>query len=149
MIREFRGPYSFLSNFWPSPINFEGLKFKTLEHAFQAAKSTDNRYRMMIASLGAPGAAKAAGKGVKLRPDWQDVRVNIMYRLLLLKFENPELRQKLLDTKDEEIQEGNSWGDTFWGVDLKTGKGGNMLGMLLMEVRDALRDEDNATKPKA
>lgn len=54
---------------------------------------------------------------------------------------NPELLRRLLDTGDLTLIEGNHWGDTFWGVDIRTGKGDNHLGMILMQVREQRRHE--------
>jgi len=68
-----------------------------------------------------------------MRPDWEAVKDDIMYRCVLAKFEDPILRQRLLDTGDQELIEGNTWGDTYWGV--CKGKGRNMLGKTLMAVR--------------
>ena len=67
-----------------------------------------------------------------------------MYRICLAKFtQNPDLAKRLLDTGDEILEEGNTWHDTYWGVDLKTGEGKNMLGSILMRVRNELRIKSN------
>lgn len=58
-----------------------------------------------------------------------------MRTLVRLKFEDPILREKLIATGDQELQEGNTWNDTFWGISLKTGKGRNELGKILEEIR--------------
>jgi predicted NAD-dependent protein-ADP-ribosyltransferase YbiA (DUF1768 family) len=60
---------------------------------------------------------------------------------LALKFSDPVLREMLLDTGDAILEEGNMWNDTFWGIDLNTGKGQNHLGRLLMERRAELNNE--------
>lgn len=65
-----------------------------------------------------------------------------MYQIIKDKFtRNPDLRKKLLETGNEELIEGNWWHDTYWGVDIKTGKGQNKLGKILMKVREELRKE--------
>ena len=61
-----------------------------------------------------------------------------MRDLLHLKFSSIELAQMLLSTGSEILQEGNTWNDTFWGVNAHTGQGRNVLGKLLMEVRAEL-----------
>ena len=62
-----------------------------------------------------------------------------MEEIVRAKFtQNHALRQQLLDTGDRELREGNSWHDIFWGVDLRTGKGENHLGKILMKVRSEL-----------
>ena len=137
MINRFDGEYRFLSNFFPSPIRYDGILYTTVEHAYQAQKTLDIGERRKIANLRSPFSAKKVGKVIMLRKDWHKVSLNIMYQLVLLKFtSHPELAKDLLATGEQEIVEGNDWGDTFWGkVD---GKGLNHLGRILMRVRDEL-----------
>lgn len=135
MIDKFSGEYAFLSNFYPCSIMFEGIVYPTAEHAFQAAKALDQLSRRRIASAGTPAEAKRMGRAVKLRPDWESIKIDIMRRVLKEKFRNPDLLRRLRETTHEPLIEGNTWNDTFWGqVD---GKGKNWLGKLLMEIRDA------------
>lgn len=142
MIKQFKDEYRFLSNFWFSQIEFEGIIYQTNEHAYQAAKTLDQNVRIFVASLPKPGDAKKYGRRIKLRPDWESVKFDIMYQINLDKYtSNLYLRRKLLDTGNEHLQEGNMWGDTIWGVDLRTGKGENNLGKILMRIRDELRGE--------
>ena len=135
----FRGEYAFLSNFQKCNIEFEGDVYPTVEHAFQAAKTFDKEERKRILSFASPVIAKRIGRKVKLRADWEDVKCDIMLQLLKKKFKNPELAEKLLATGEAELIEGNNHGDRFWGM--VNGEGKNMLGKLLMEVRDDLRTE--------
>lgn len=135
--------YEFLSNFYPCKIYYEGITYPTTEHAFQAAKTMDACERLAIAGLESPGQSKRAGRKVKLRPDWEEVKVSIMYDILRLKFMSNNktsklLQQKLLDTDSAELIEGNTWNDKFWGV--CDGSGENMLGRLLMLVREEIKD---------
>lgn len=140
MIKQFKDEYRFLSNFWFSEIEFEGIRYQTNEHAYQAAKTLDQDERIYISKLPKPGDAKRYGRRIKLREDWESVKFDIMYRINLDKYtSNLSLKKKLLDTCNEYIQEGNMWGDTIWGIDLKTGKGENNLGKILMRIRDELR----------
>jgi predicted NAD-dependent protein-ADP-ribosyltransferase YbiA (DUF1768 family) len=131
-ILQFRGEYRFLSNFYPVNIEYEGIEYPSVEHAYQACKSVDDNIRLEISKM-TTGKAKEFGKTIKYREDWVDVKVPLMKNLLLLKFQNEELKQKLISTGDDFIVEGNDWGDTFWGV--CNGRGHNMLGVLLMYVR--------------
>ena len=140
----FSGRYAFLSNFYPSQIAFEGQFYPTVEHAFQAAKTLDFAERERISSLGTPGLAKKAGRKLNLRPGWNDKRIEVMWHLLQLKFEIPFLRNELLNTFPQELIEGNTWNDTFWGV--CDGKGENQLGVMLMEVRSHLRFQMEQSK---
>ncbi len=136
-ITSFSGAYRFLSNFWPATIVYEGVKYSTTEHAYQAAKSLDPVIREAISFLPYPSQAKKAGKGIKVRADWEEVKLQVMLDVLRLKFNSSEfLRLRLLATAPQELIEGNTWNDTFWGV--CNGKGQNHLGKLLMQVRDEL-----------
>ena len=116
------------------------MEYKTVEHFFQAAKAQSVEAAVNIANTKTPGDAKRAGRGATLRTDWDHVRLDIMRFALRMKFSDPKLRDKLVATDYMYLAEGNTWNDTFWGVDLETGKGENNLGMLLMELRDTLRD---------
>ncbi len=142
MINKFDGPFAFLSNFYHSPIIYEGLEYPTVEHAFQAAKTLDIDERRYIAVLPTPGAAKRAGRNVHLRKDWEDIKIDVMRECLKEKFKDPELFASLLATGDRELIEGNCWHDNFWGVcscERSQGQGQNHLGKLLMELRTELR----------
>lgn len=138
-INKFDGKFRFLSNFYPSPIFYDGILYPTVEHAFQAAKTLDVRERKAkFNDKLTPGEAKRNGRHVKLRPDWEEVKVNIMYELVLQKFTaHPLLAQDLLKTYPATLIEGNHWHDHFWGV--CDGTGENKLGLILMKVRDQLR----------
>lgn len=137
MINTFDGKYRWLSNFWPSVVELDNAMYASVEHAYQAAKTLDESWRVKLTkpTLTAAGAKKI-GQRVPMREDWEDVKIGVMRDLLVQKFTNLTLRQALIDTKGEELVEGNWWGDTFWGV--CKGKGRNELGKLLMEIRDEL-----------
>lgn len=135
-IGPFIGKWEFLSNFHPSPVEFGGIVFSTVEHAYQAAKSHSHEQRKHIASLRTPGQAKRAGGRMVIdREAWEARKFDIMLSLVRAKFQHPELRQKLIETGEEEIVEINHWGDKEWGRCSKTGEGKNMLGKILMQVR--------------
>ncbi|MBB6003828.1 NADAR family protein [Arcicella rosea] len=68
--------------------------------------------------------------------DWDSKRLYIMTELLILKFSNPILLAKLLETKDKYLIEGNEWNDTFWGV--CNNRGRNYLGRILMNIRERI-----------
>jgi ribA/ribD-fused uncharacterized protein len=144
-ITSFTGEYEFLSNFSWSPVLHDSIQYPTVEHAFQAAKTYDKDERRRIAALPTPGMAKRAGRKVKLRKNWNEMRVKVMRTLLRKKFLHPGLAGKLLATEDAELIEGNSWGDTFWGV--CNGVGENRLGKLLMEIREELNNEISRQTP--
>ena len=101
-------------------------------------KTLDNEKRKEIADADTPGQAKRMGRTVQLRPDWEESKYKIMKEGLLLKFlTHKDLAKKLIETEDAWLIEGNWWGDTYWGV--CNGVGHNMLGNLLMEIREKLR----------
>jgi ribA/ribD-fused uncharacterized protein len=141
MITEFQGPFRFLSNFWPCKVEYEGIIYPSIEHAYQAAKCDNPFDRQTVFHAKTPGKAKRMGQLISLRPDWEDVKMGIMFELLHKKFQDLKLRKQLLDTGEAKLEEGNRWGDEFWGVNLKTGRGKNWLGVLLMRVRNELRSE--------
>jgi ribA/ribD-fused uncharacterized protein len=138
-VREFRGEYRFLSNFWPAEvIGPGGRTYPSVEHAYQASKTLDSTIWTKIRILPNGGAAKHFSRSMEVRPDWHDVRLGLMEKLLRQKFAaGSELAGRLV-TVDGLIEEGNGWGDVFWGIDLKTGEGENNLGRLLMAIRDEL-----------
>lgn len=140
MIDSFQNEYRFLSNFYPCerPLfdRFE-ISYPTVEHAYQAAKTLDKEQRKVIAAQSRPGLAKFLGKSIKLRDDWNTIRVPSMACFLTQKFANDTvLARKLVATFPHELVEGNTWGDTFWGV--CNGKGQNILGKLLEQLRSNL-----------
>lgn len=132
MIAAFDGRHGFLSNFFPSPIDWDGLLYPTVENAFQAAKTLDQERRRAFTDI-APSEAKQLGGLVPLRPDWDQVKLAVMLDLVRRKFEIPALARRLAATGDERLVNGNVWGDRFWGV--CKGDGKNELGKILMVVR--------------
>lgn len=139
MINKFQGTTRWLSNFHIGIIDMpDGIAYPSGEHAYQAHKSTDSRERRRIAALLKPRDARRAGQELKLREDWEDVKLDIMAEITRRKFnQDSELGAKLLETSNQKLIEGNTWGDQFWGV--CNGKGENHLGHILMQIRDELR----------
>ena len=135
-IESFSGEYRFLSNFYPSPIVFLTVTFPTVEHAFQAAKATRTSELTGIYLATTPGDAKRAGRTCRKREDWDAIKEHVMAFFLILKFKQPELVLKLIQTGRRPLVEGNTWGDTYWGV--CNGEGRNRLGILLMQIRAAI-----------
>lgn len=141
-IAHFDGEFRFLSNFYPFQVKMEGMVYPSVEHAYQAAKSLDMVDRRMIAELSTPGKAKRAGRILRIRNDWMNIRIPVMEYLVRQKFgKNSILREKLIETYPEELIEGNDWGDTFWGMvaEYKDKNpmwiGENHLGEILMKIR--------------
>lgn len=138
-ITRFRSRHFFLSNMFPVPIRYKGIKYNSVEHAFQASKCIKPKDAMWIRSARTPSRARILGKRIKLRANWSKIRVKIMFNLLKEKFKNPKMRQLLNDTKNDLIIEENSWHDTFWGKCIcedHNNSGENILGKMLMYIRD-------------
>ena len=157
MIKTFDGENFFLSNMYPleRPIITKlGVSASTSEHAYQAAKFANVSQHYEVA--GARASVRGKGEildgiasknlahefidaGALIVPNWSLIKVGIMQEVVRRKFiANPDIRELLVQTGEEELVEGNDWGDTFWGVDLETGEGQNQLGKVLMEVRTAV-----------
>lgn len=137
-INSFRGNYDFLSNFYEAPIEYGGIRYGSVEAAFQAQKCQTEEEKLVFQTM-RPSEAKKAGRRVPLRPDWEQVKLGVMLDLVRAKFtQNPELACKLIETGELRLTEGNTWKDTYWGVDLRSGQGENHLGQILMEVRREL-----------
>lgn len=136
-IDNFKGEYFFLSNFYPTKIKYNGIQYLNNEAAFQAQKCTTMEDRIKFSSLN-PSDAKKLGRRIILRNDWESVKISIMREIVFEKFkQNPHLTEKLLDTGDVYLEEGNNWGDRIWGT--VNGVGRNELGKILMEVREKIK----------
>ncbi|MBE5951822.1 MAG: NADAR family protein [Lachnospiraceae bacterium] len=144
MIAGFRNEYYFLSNFYICNINYNGKTYQSAEAAFQAQKSLDENIQWQFTGL-SPRDARTQGKRVPLRPDWEEVKEDIMKEILIIKFSKPELKEKLLETGDEFLEETNGWHDNHWGncncERCRNIPGKNMLGNLLMDVRKNFQEE--------
>lgn len=139
VIDDFKGEYAFLSNFYPVEVKLnqlDSLYYPTVEHAYQAAKTTSIEARHLIRTARSPAEAKQLGRRVHYREGWDDIKISIMLRLLRRKFDYPWFADLLQKTGEAELIEGNYWGDDFWGV--YKGQGQNHLGELLMQVRSEL-----------
>jgi ribA/ribD-fused uncharacterized protein len=143
VINSFTGSYEFLSNFAHSPLNV-GIEYPTAEHAFQARKTYEPEWGHKIASASTPGEAKRLGRQAPMHPNWEAIKIGAMRKVVEAKFfQNPELGQKLLDTGNALLVEGNTWHDQFWGnctcPEHAGTDGANVLGLILMMVRADLR----------
>lgn len=135
-IRQFRGDFFFLSNFYNCPVAYKQLTYTNNEAAFQAQKCVSDTERIQFTKL-SPSEAKRLGRRVSLRKDWEDVKVSIMEEVVRAKFtQNAELADKLLATGDAHLEEGNTWGDRVWGT--VNGIGANQLGIILMKIQDEI-----------
>lgn len=144
-ISGFMGEYRFLSNFYSSPLHFNFRDYPTAEHAYQAAKTRNALHIQWIQSAPTPSEAKARGRKITVRDNWDILKVPVMYMILVEKFgQNPILKVKLLETENSVLVESNTWHDTVWGCCLcqkHKGEGQNQLGLLLMNVREKYQKE--------
>lgn len=138
-ILEFSGDYRWLSNFWSTTIPYEGHTYPSTENAYQAMKTIWPEERDKFTSYTA-SQAKAAGRKLSVREDWHEISIKVMDDINRIKFQDPILRGKLMATGNDEIVEGNTWGDTFWGV--CNGVGRNNLGVILMNIRSEIKDSE-------
>lgn len=132
--------YGCFSNFAPYPIDLEGKTWPTSEHFFQAQKFAGTEHEEAIRLEKSPGTAARMGRDrtKALRADWEAVKDDLMRRAVRAKFEqHPDLRAVLLETGDALLVEHTA-NDAYWG-DGGDGTGKNMLGRILMEVREELR----------
>ncbi len=160
MINSFTGRYRFLSNFYPSKIEHRGISYPTVEHFYVSMKidegqlintkyTTTEDCREIISKMTSPGDVKRLGRTFKIRKDWDDLKLKIMKWAINEKFKDPELSLLLLSTESEEIIEGNTWHDNFFGIcSCKPceGKGQNNLGKILMESRSQIREKVELSK---
>lgn len=110
----FTGEYRFLSNFYP--CDHMGI-YKSSEHYYMSHKPEpeDTEAISRILNADTPGKAKRVGRSIKLRSDWESIKLRIMTEALQKKFEGGNLRQMLLDTKNRYLEETNHW-ETLTGV---------------------------------
>jgi hypothetical protein len=131
-----------LSNFYPQGFeDDDGTYWPTVEHYFQAMKFTgpeNEAYREMIRQSHSPKQAKQLGQSRKnpIRPDWEQVKDEVMLDALRRKFTNPKMREVLLQTKRRPLFENSPY-DKYWGIG-RDHNGKNRLGQLLMQVRSEI-----------
>lgn len=136
----FRGEYAFLSNMYNCKLSYLNENFLNSESAYQCNKTLDAYERTNFYTTSGK-EAKAIGKKIHIRPDFNSLKIDIMYEVSKAKYnQNKDLGKKLISTYPAELIGGNWWGDTYWGV--CNGVGLNILGKLLMIVRDELIKED-------
>ncbi|HVI43191.1 MAG TPA: NADAR family protein [Anaerovoracaceae bacterium] len=138
-IDSFRGEHEYLSCAYPCNIEFEGEIYPSVEHAFQAAKTSDVNARSSIRGAATSADAKGLGRKLVIDPNWDSKRLDVMADLVKQKFTNNlDLKVKLLMTGTKDLVQGGMYKDKFWGID-KHGVGENHVGKILMKVRDSIR----------
>lgn len=142
MIPQFVGPYAFLSNAYPVKVTLDGLTFPSVENAYQAAKTLDVEKRLQFTVCTATYARKL-GTQLPRRPDWEQIREDILYKLLKQKFQKgTPLAQQLVKTGDAYLCDINNTHSTYLGACICARcvytKHHNALGELLMRIREEL-----------
>lgn len=131
------GKHDFLSNFYIVDVSYNGIKYPSSEHAYQAQKSGNNKVQRIFATLQSPNDAKLLGRAIRVREDWEKIKDLVMFNVVYAKFnQNSNLASLLRSTGKRQLIEGNYWNDIYWGV--CKGVGQNKLGLLLMQIRDQL-----------
>lgn len=137
-------PYGAFSNLFPRPVVFDGCEFPTAEHAYQAGKARKKNVREWILSAPTPSLVAMAAHGLytwDIVPNWSEIKFDRMRAVLRAKFtQHEDLAELLISTGDARIVEvgrvangvNRTWGEV-------NGKGLNMLGVLLMEIRAELK----------
>lgn len=140
-ITDFHGPHYWLDNMWLVPIQWDDqITFNAVEQGFVYFKTTNPVLREEILQIEDPYAAKAFGRSMNMRTDWDEIKFGIMYELVRKKFDqHMDLRVKLLNTGDAVLIEGNTWDDNIWGDCICENcshiRGQNFLGKTLMSIR--------------
>jgi N-glycosidase YbiA len=133
-------PYGYLGNWYPAALFLKGKIWSSAEHYYQAQKMAGTEFEELCRRLSSPREAFEMTRrpDVPIRPDWEQVKVDVMREAISAKFsQNPELMERLLATGRAELIE-NSPVDSFWGVG-EDGCGQNLSGKILMEIREKNR----------
>lgn len=131
----FQGEYRWLSNFALCFIMYDGVVYPSVENAYVAAKTLNPDARRQLETC-SPNDAKSIGRTLPLRKHWDQLCVPLMRQFLIQKYSQVPYRRLLIETEGRYIEETNWWNDQFWGV--CGGKGENILGVLIMDIRDRL-----------
>lgn len=141
-VKQFHNEYNWLSNFYENPVTYKGLTYSSSETAYQAHKSLDIKLHQEFVKL-SPKESKKLGQKIKKRDDWDKIKVSVMYDIIVEKFSDKILREKLLNTGDDRLIEGNWWHDCYWGhcycVNCIGYTKNNFLGKILMLIRERIR----------
>jgi ribA/ribD-fused uncharacterized protein len=129
--------YPFLSNFHPCKIIYNNVEYPSVENAYQAQKCPERSQEFINISA---KDAKNLGKKVEVRPDWDEIKLKIMWDLVHQKFEDPQLLSQLKAIK-EPIAEHNWWHDNYWGIctcdKCKDVPAHNWLGKILENIKNS------------
>ena len=165
---EFKNEKAFLSNMFLTPVKFildekisehyigfeaDNKNYPSTEHIYQSMKTNNPDWKKIVSNTENPHKTKTlirkhfkkgllfeTEKHFSLRLDWNQIRYNLMFVIVYLKFsQNDTLKRKLIELTGD-IEEKNCWNDKYWGT--VDGLGENNLGKILMEVRKLLMEEE-------
>lgn len=137
VIRGFFGRNAWLGNSYPVKFRLHGMFWKSVDHYIFACRAIKESDRDAVRNAKTPIEARVISKEIKWRPDWKEADAKNVNEAVEAKFtQNAELGRKLIYTRDIELVHENRWNDKLWGV--CDDEGENLLGKLLMEVRDRI-----------
>lgn len=144
MIHKFKDKTRWLSNMTLVNIRYNDCVYKSVEHAYQSAKNDSPLWKSFCLMEDNPYKIKMASKEIEIISNWDEIKLDVMEKCLIEKFTQEPFRTQLIETGNQNIQEGNEWGDKFWGVDLKESPnvGENHLGRLIMKIRDKINNKE-------
>lgn len=143
MISHFREEYDWLSNMYSVLISYKGIVYQSTEAAYMSQRNDSEEWQKICTDpFSKGGDIKRKSKFITDKPEWPLIKLRVMEEVLRIKFNIPFLKEKLLATCDQNIQEGNTWKDDFWGIrfDMQPNYGENHLGRLIMKIRQELID---------
>lgn len=142
-------PFGAFSNLYRRDVEFEGEVFPTSEHAYQAGKARKPAVRKWLMEAPSPALLAMAAHGLyywDVAPGWSTSKFDRMRRVLRAKFaQHDDLRELLLSTGEARLVEAatvDNEVNRLWGE--VNGSGRNMLGVMLMELREELRAGDGS-----
>lgn len=134
--------HRWLSNMTYVNIEYGGIIYPSTENFYQAMKYKEKEVRTLVATL-KPNESKAYSRANKMTSlVFEEKKLQIMEYAQKRKYSQEPFKSKLLATGEVLLEEGNWWGDKFWGVDIKTRQGENHLGKIIMKIRDQLKQEE-------
>ena len=135
--------HRWLSNMTYVNIEYNGKIYPSTENFYQAMKYKSELTRKLVSTLKPYDAKRYSKNNIMTNDKFEDVKLKVMLYAQRKKYSQEPFKSKLLSTGYCLIEEGNWWGDKFWGVDIKTREGENHLGKIIMQVREELRNDDS------
>jgi len=132
-----QGPFACFGRTHVAPFHLDGVEWQTVEHYYQAAKTDDPEVKEMIREAETAAEAMRIGQVLDVRPDWEEIRDDVIRRAYYAKFKaHKKWRRILISTHGTPLHDASPRKHPYWGV-----KGKDRLGQILMEVRTQLKKE--------